>query len=337
MDFARSPDELEQVAVLWWPQDLRAEVAKNSPNLLLRSTFSDFKRFLNNAPSNPNEFRSYVNSTSMGSNMLIKHLMIFNDYAGEPVQRLHAQKNNLFQEMSEGLSILWNMKDYKLNIDGFLKNTRPLNNQNLKLDGPSLATPEEHSDLTTALVTILSYGAFANRQDVSEVLYRCDAAGWFGKSSELNAHLEQRYLDVNRSVSGAHSNSLGQILQRRVKKAIEDRFQDFDEILTNGTIEVAGEKITSDILINKKVKSVAIEVAFQETTNSVIERKGTDAHKRKTLLNSKGIASVYVLDGIGNFQRRSAIAKLCDNSDCTVAFSNEEFDVLVNFIKGWLK
>jgi hypothetical protein len=337
LNFERSPKELEQVAVLWWPLDLREEVAKNSPNLLLRGTFSQFKKFLIDAPANPLDFSDYVEQSPMGSNMLLKHLMIFNDYAGEPVQRLHAQRHNLFPRKSEGLHILWGMHEYKLEIDGFLENTRALNNPSLKVDGPSLAHPEEHSKLTIALAVILAYGAFATRPEVSEVLYRCDASIWFGKNEELASHLEQRYLDVNRSVSGAQSNSLGQILQRRVKAAIESRYKDFDEILTNGTVEVNGDKITSDIFIRKGKKAVAIEVAFQETTNSVIERKGTDAHKRRELLNSKGIASVYVLDGIGNFQRISAITKLCENSDCTVAFSDKEFDVLVEFIVSWFK
>jgi hypothetical protein len=273
----------------------------------------------------------------MGSNMLLKHLMIFNDFAGEPVQRLHAQLHNLFPNKSEGLTILWNTERYQLDIDGLLKNRKALNNSGLKIDGPSLAHPVEHSSLTTALATVLAYGAFAARVEVSEVLSRCDAATWFGKRAELDSHLEQRYLDVNRSVTGATSNSLGQVLQRRVKSAIESRYKGFDEILTNGTVEINGDKMTSDILLWRGKKAVAIEVAFQETTNSVIERKGTDAHKRKELLNSKGIASVYVLDGIGNFQRQSAITKLCENSDCTVAFSDKEFDLLVEFIVSWLK
>ncbi len=337
MKFERTPKELEQVAVLWWPQDLREEVAKSAPNLLLRGTFSLFKNFLQEAPINPLEFSDFVETNPMGSNMLLKHLMILNDYAGEPVQRLHAQRHNLFPNMSEGLSILWNMSQYQLNIAGFLENSRTLNNSSLKIDGPSLAYPTEHSPLTTALATILSFGAFATRPEVSEVLYRCDTASWFGKTDELESHLEQRYLDVNRSVSGAQSNSLGQILQRRVKVAIEERYNDFDEILMNGTVEVKGDKITSDIFVKKGKRAVAIEVAFQETTNSVIERKGTDAHKRKELLNSVGIASVYVLDGIGNFQRQSAITKLCEYSDCTVAFSENEFDLLVDFIRNWFK
>jgi len=337
MKFERTAQELEQVAVRWWPQDLREEVSKNSPNLLLRRTFSQFKAFLQDAPDDPLSFASYVDACPMGSNMLLKHLMIFDDFAGEPVQRLQRNINNLFPNKSQGLTILWKMKSLQLNIDGLLRNRRRLNNSSLKLDGSSLAQPSEHSSLTTALATVLSYGAFANRAEVSEVLNRCNAANWFGMREELDSHLEQRYLDINRSVKGANSNSLGQILQRRVRLAIESRYQEFDEILPNGTVEINGRKVTSDILIRKGNKAVAIEVAFQETTNSVIERKGTDAPTRKELLNSKNIASVYVLDGDGNFQRQSALRKLCENSDCTVAFSDQEFDLLVEFITSWLK
>lgn len=337
MRFKRTARELEKFAVLWWPQDLREEVSKNSPNLLLRGTFSQFKTFLQDAPDDPHDFDDYVNACPMGSNMLLKHLMIFNDFAGEPVQRLHTKIHSLFPDFAQGLTILWKMEKLQLNIDGLLRNRKALNNSSLKIDGPSLAHPVEHSSLTTSLTTVLAYGAFATRVEVSEVLSRCDAAIWFGKRAELDSHLEQRYLDVNRSVAGATSNSLGQILQRRVRSAIEARYNGFDEILTNGTVEINGDKMTSDILLWKGKKAIAIEVAFQETTNSVIERKGTDAHKRKELLNSKGIASVYVLDGVGNFQRQSAITKLCENSDCTVAFSDQEFDVLVEFMVSWLE
>jgi len=273
----------------------------------------------------------------MGSNMLLKHLMVFDDFGGEPMQRLRAQRHTLFSSGATTLDILFNMDEYSLDISNYISTTSRMDNPSLGLDGPSLATPREHTELTLDLSVILAFGALASNSDLKEVLSRCDAALWFQKEDDLDSHFQQRYLDVNRIVGGARANSLGQILQRRVKNAIENRYSDFDDILTNASIDIGGEKVTSDILIRKGDKAVAIEVAFQETTNSTIERKGTDAHKRKILLNSVNTASVYVLDGAGNFQRQSAITKLCNESDCTVAFSESEFDLLVEFIKDWFE
>ncbi len=50
----------------------------------------------------------------------------------------------------------------------------------------------------------------------------------------------------------------------------------------------------------------------------------------------KGNSIAYVIDGAGNFHRRSAISKICSHSDCTVAYTEEELDVLANFVRGAL-
>ena len=95
--------------------------------------------------------------------------------------------------------------------------------------------------------------------------------------------------------------------------------------------------MTSDLLIVHNQKSVAIEVAFQVTTNSTIERKATDAAKRMDDLNQEGIASCYVLDGIGIFERRSALNKILDQSNLVVNFSTEDTRKLADFIRNWCK
>jgi len=38
-------------------------------------------------------------------------------------------------------------------------------------------------------------------------------------------------------------------------------------------------------------------------------------------------------DDAGNFQRQSAISTICNYSDCTVAYSEEEFKILSNWAK----
>jgi hypothetical protein len=80
-------------------------------------------------------------------------------------------------------------------------------------------------------------------------------------------------------------------------------------------------------------KFCAIEISFQETTNSTIERKAGQAADRQKLLHKARHKIAYVIDGAGNFQRRSALSTICQHSDCTVSIKDEELDSLAAFLK----
>lgn len=80
-------------------------------------------------------------------------------------------------------------------------------------------------------------------------------------------------------------------------------------------------------------KRCAIEVSFQFTTNSTIERKGGQAQSRQKLLHKKGHRIAYVIDGAGNFERRSAISTICRYSDCAVTFRDSEITRLAEFLR----
>ena len=41
----------------------------------------------------------------------------------------------------------------------------------------------------------------------------------------------------------------------------------------------------------------------------------------------------YIIDGVGNFSRPSAMNDMCNNSHCNVAYTPSEFDLLIEFIK----
>jgi hypothetical protein len=92
-----------------------------------------------------------------------------------------------------------------------------------------------------------------------------------------------------------------------------------------------------DIVISKGKKLIGIEVSFQVTTNSTIERKAGQAADRFNLMHQDGYKISYVLDGAGNFQRSSALSTICSNSDCTVAYTQAEFKVLADWIKKEMK
>lgn len=82
---------------------------------------------------------------------------------------------------------------------------------------------------------------------------------------------------------------------------------------------------------------VGIEVSFQVTTNSTIERKAGQSADRFNLMHQDGYKIGYVIDGAGNFQRSSALSTICSHSDCTIAYTQAEFKVLSNWIKMELK
>ena len=69
------------------------------------------------------------------------------------------------------------------------------------------------------------------------------------------------------------------------------------------------------------------------TTNGTVERKAGQAGARQQLLHDAGHKIAYVVDGAGNFERRSFLSTICQYSDCTVTFKDEELDALAAFLK----
>ena len=91
---------------------------------------------------------------------------------------------------------------------------------------------------------------------------------------------------------------------------------------------------TFDIVVSnpKTQRSCAIEISFQVTTNSVIERKSLLAKERQNLLHKHNHRVAYIIDGSGNFQRRNAVSTILMFSDCSVNFSDSGMKELAEFI-----
>ncbi len=109
------------------------------------------------------------------------------------------------------------------------------------------------------------------------------------------------------------------------------------QVINNGTIQLDGYDkdggMPFDIVVERGNKKVGIEVSFQVTTNSTIERKAGQAADRYKLMHTNGYKIAYVLDVSGNFQRKTAVSTICQNSDCTVAYSKKEFQILSDWLE----
>lgn len=334
----RKVDELIQTGVKWWPSDLVSKVSKTSPSLILKSTQTDFLDALVGLTPKPNEIRKSLTAIDLPFNVFLKHLLVLADFGGERVKRLHADRKMIFKlsNNSYGLVARFDENVYEFRLEAFLA-ANSIGNSRLGIDGPRLAENISANDLSLDLALIILLGYFSIGADAPESLSGCDLIRFANAPDQLRDFVSQRYLDVSRISQGATSNSLGQALQKQVMTKLKNLLGSSYSILSNDLQIVAGRRLTSDLMIVKNGKKVAIEIAFQQTTNSVIERKATEAPQRRQDLNSVNVASCFVIDGIGNFERRSALEKIAADCDLVVNFSDKHLERLASFCREWCK
>jgi hypothetical protein len=183
---------------------------------------------------------------------------------------------------------------------------------------------------------ILMHGATADVAHLA-ALEKCEIGMLLGDADAIDKYVREKYIHVSRITTGASANGLGQIAQTYVLNTLRGMLKKEYKIKRNGSIVLAGYDkgggMPFDIVVEKNHKKVGVEVSFQVTTNSVIERKAGQAESRLNLMHEDGHWIAYVMDGAGNFQRSSAVSTICNFSDCTVAYSEAEIAVLAKFIQ----
>jgi len=338
--YNRNINELKKQATLWWPEELKKKNALANVLPLLLKTQDDFLSLLNLSKKDPFQLFKLIETAKYPGNLFLKHLAVLSDYGGEPIQRLGRSFADIFPKDKKGnfyFEFIWQIKKYKYVFEELPK--KGLNNKKLDIDGDSLSTERELDGLIRDMIAIL---LFASTSDISDQagLESCEIGTLLGNESELKNFVKQRYITVSRIIGGATANSLGQLAQTEIVDFLQaDLGKDF-KVVRNGHLNLKGYKnkggMPFDIVVSKNKKAVGIEVSFQVTTNSTIERKAGQAADRYNLMHKDGYKIAYVLDGAGNFQRSSALTNICNNSDCTIAYTATEFKVLANWIKSEL-
>ncbi len=340
MNYNRTIEELKENAVFWWPEDLRGSQKSISiiPKLIeSQDKFIAILTLFNS--SKPDDLIKLIESSNIPFNLFLKHLCVILDYGGEPIQRLNSSFKDIFEWNKESNSYQMTYTFDKLQQTYTFKSLplKGLNNSKLLIDGPGLDIKAKYSCLYEDMFMILMFAAFSTSSEHA-ALHKCDMAERCGNKDELERYIKERYIYVSRITGGALANTLGQLLQIYVVDYISKRLNESFSIKSNGKIELIdfdNKKINYpfDVVVEKESKKVGIEISFQVTTNSTIERKGSLAHDRQILMHKNGYNIAYVIDGAGNFQRVSAVSSICSNSDCTVAFSDCELDVLCDWLR----
>jgi hypothetical protein len=337
MRYNRTFTQLESKAVKWWPKELEATVAAASTLPKLIETQERFISILMLSGDRPQQVFEVLAASGMPSNLFLKHLVILADYGGELIKRLGREFDSIFIPEGRGKCPLMRFM-FRGDEQAYTFEALPvkgLGNSKLKIDGRKLVEPQSLSPLCRDMIMILMYAATSDKAHLAS-LEKCEIGILLGDEAALGKYVRERYLHVSRISAGANTNSLGQIAQTYVFNTLRDTLPKEFHLTRNGSIPLPGYKkdngMPFDVVVERAGKKIGIEVSFQVTTNSVIERKSGQAADRQKLMHRNGHWIAYVMDGAGNFQRSSAVGTICGNSDCTVAYSKAEIDVLAQFI-----
>jgi hypothetical protein len=256
-----------------------------------------------------------IEASNLPANLFLKHLAILADVGGEPLKQLGREFEMLFPEGT--LSYYWRGTPYSYTFRALphLK----FNNRNLHIDGRLLIERYPLDDLKRDAIALLLFGSAYDGADlkVASVLSKCER--------------------------GAQANTLGQLAQNFVAEYIRDNLGLDEIVIQSGgrlpgvshTDPLTGRETSFDLVVTHGFRHVAIEVSFQVTTNSTIERKAGQARGRYEQIEQAGHKIAYVIDGAGNFQRETAMRTMLSHSHCSVAFSRGELDILCGFLREY--
>ncbi len=340
--YNRNITELKTKAAMWWPEELKTKNALANVLPLLLKTQDDFLHLIVLCKNDPFQLFDLIKAAKYPANLFLKHLAVLSDYGGEPIQRLGRSFKVIFPKGKGAngkyyFDFIWKEKSFRYEFKSLPVNG--LNSKKLFIDGSGLIVEKELDDLTCDMIALL---LFASTSDYAEHagLTACEIGTMLGDEDMLTKFVKQRYIIVSKQTSGATANSLGQLAQTEIVSFLTKELGEKYKIIRNGYIIIDGYDkkggMPFDLVVEKGNKKVGIEVSFQVTTNSTIERKAGQAADRQALIHKSGYHIAYVLDGAGNFQRSSAISTICSHSDCTVAYTLAEFKVLSNWIKSVL-
>ena len=340
--FLRSVKDLEKVGCKWWPKEVRDEAQKVSILQYLLDTQERFISLLTLADRDkPEKTFALLEASGFEYHLFLKHLILLTDVGSEPIQRFNAAFKEIFPKGELEYVVNNKKKRYKF---GKLPIKGTANNKRMQIDTvENLQKPCRDRELTKDLIMLLFFGSASAMASTRAILYKCSAHEYIGQEEMIKKFVRQNYIRVSRIVGGKMATDLGNVAQGYAVKYLAEHLGDAYNVVNAGTIpgvKMDDDKdVTFDIVVDRKDDNgrfkgyVGIEVSFQETSNSTIERKAREAQARFRNTNNKRCYVAYIIDGAGNFSRTAAATDLCNNSHCNVAYTPSEFDLLIEFIK----
>ena len=334
--YKRTIEELRKSAILHWPDSILNQANDISTLPLLIKTQDNFISILKSASKNPHSWKIAIdNSKELSGSLFLKHLMVLSDLGGEALNKL-PPLNQYISNSEMNFEMNNELHSYKFKEIG---EKCTLTNNALNVDGKNLTNGFDLNARGYDVCMLLLFGSQTiNATLPTEIDEKCIIGGLLGKATDIDTFVKQRYLHVSRQTGGAKAASLGNISQKYVSDLLRKYLQDNWSVIPESSIpgvfhsKDRNETKFDIVLISPKDQYFGIEVSFQVTTNSTIERKARESASNMQSVHKTGNKICYVIDGAGNINiREKAVSTLCEHSDCTVTMSEPEIKHLADY------
>ncbi|MDM8516395.1 hypothetical protein QUF76_09365, partial [Desulfobacterales bacterium HSG16] len=324
-------------AILHWPDEILTAAVELSVLPLLLKTQDSFISLLKIANKRPESWRLALNQNdSLSGPLFLKHLMVMADLGGEALNKLPPLSNYCPNGI---LKFDWkgDVHEYRFSQ---IQEKCSLANSALKVDSKRILEGGELTEKMIDVAMLLIFGSSSINDSLPiEVKDRCVVGTLIGFPEKIDRFAKENYIRVSRQVGGATSNALGQIAQNYVINHLKsslpsDWFVTRDATLPDVSHTNDSKGTNFDVVVKSpNDEYFGVEVSFQVTTNSVIERKSRESESLLTSVHSAGHKICYVIDGAGNINiRKNAVGIICNNSDCTVAMAVNEIKHMADFM-----
>ena len=331
---SKTIEQLAENARLYWPSELNEMAAEISSLPILIETQDVFISILKTSDKSPEAWKNtLLQSSTLSPSLFLKHLMVLTDIGGERLQRIAKDFTIIFPENK--MHYIWNSKEYTYL---FSSEKKSWTNSALNVEKSVLLKSNELTSNMQDVIMLLFWGANIVKNDniPEELQEKCVIGNLLGHPGEIDSFVKQRYIYVSRITGGSTANDLGHACEKYVTNYLKEKLPNYLSLEGHNIPMVShnDKNLTTFDIVVKSKKGIyfAIEISFQVTTNSVIERKAGLAQSRKEILNNLGHKVIYIIDGSGNFQRRNAITTLLNFSDLCVNFSQTGLDELISYM-----
>lgn len=340
--YLRTIEDLEKIGSKWWPKEVRDEANKVSILHTLLDSQEEFISLLKLTTIKPFNLIQLIEVSPIRLNLFLKHLAILTDFGAEPMKRINTNFVEVFPNRKLDYKIGEKYYSYSFKA---LPVRGTLDNKKMRIDTTeNLLSGKYNKDLCEDLIMMLVFGGCAVSPRTRAILYKCNVSELLGKKKDIDDYVRTNYIRVSRILAGKEANDLGNVAESYVVGYLRKKLGDAYNVQPHGHIPGITDNdgktlITFDVVVDriedssKYKKHVGIEISFQETTNSVVERKGGEAESRFAKIVQTRNYIAYIIDGGGNFERKNAMSDLCRFSHCNVAYTPEELDLLITFIK----